>query len=209
VLALGFPSGSETREAGVGNLGLNDRASRLRSLSILVWSSSNVERLALRWVQQYITAFGGDPTKVMLCVSSQPFYVIVLTLSHSWGQSAGSISVGMQMITNNGDTEGLFRSAFLESGYMHSTGSLEDAQQYWDIYANAAGCGDSLGSAVVFDCLRNASTETLRTAAFQTPNYNSFEVCDFPSFSIATNINIIRLRSLSLSYGSRARMASS
>ena len=26
------------------------------------------ERLALRWIQKYITAFGGDPTKVTMCV---------------------------------------------------------------------------------------------------------------------------------------------
>ena len=26
------------------------------------------ERLALRWIQKYISAFGGDPTKVTMCV---------------------------------------------------------------------------------------------------------------------------------------------
>ena len=31
----------------------------------------------------------------------------------SWGQSAGAISVALHMITNGGDTEGLFRGAFM------------------------------------------------------------------------------------------------
>lgn len=26
------------------------------------------ERLALKWIQKYISAFGGDPTKVTMCV---------------------------------------------------------------------------------------------------------------------------------------------
>ena len=32
----------------------------------------------------------------------------------SWGQSAGSVSVSLQMLTNGGDAEGLFRAAFYE-----------------------------------------------------------------------------------------------
>jgi acetylcholinesterase len=83
------------------------------------------------------------------------------------------------MITNNGNNEGLFRSAFLESGYMHSTGSLEDGQQYWDVFAAGAGCGNFLGSAAVFDCLRNVSTDALRNATLLTPNFNSYEVRGF------------------------------
>ncbi|VDB90063.1 unnamed protein product [Peniophora sp. CBMAI 1063] len=40
--ALGFAGSAEVREAGIGNIGLHD------------------QRLGLRWVQQYISTFGGD-----------------------------------------------------------------------------------------------------------------------------------------------------
>lgn len=56
----------------------------------------NAERLALRWIQKYVSSFGGDPQKVTL-----------------WGESAGAISAALQMTTNGGDTEGLFRAAFM------------------------------------------------------------------------------------------------
>ena len=63
--ALGFPQGGEARTAGVGNLGLQD------------------QRQALRWVQKYIGAFGGDKNRVTLydvlprfCVASYASFVI-------------------------------------------------------------------------------------------------------------------------------------
>lgn len=44
----------------------------------------------------------------------------------SWGQSAGAVSVAMHMMAYDGDSEGLFRSAFMESGGPFDTGFLED-----------------------------------------------------------------------------------
>ena len=37
-------------------------------------------------------------------------------MGFSWGESAGAISVALQMVTNGGNTEGLFRGAFMQSG---------------------------------------------------------------------------------------------
>lgn len=34
----------------------------------------------------------------------------------SWGESAGAISVALQMLANGGNTEGLFRGGFMQSG---------------------------------------------------------------------------------------------
>jgi acetylcholinesterase len=49
-----------------------------------------------------------------------------LLFSHSWGESAGAISVANHLLTNNGDTEGLFRAAFMESGSPLPAGEVED-----------------------------------------------------------------------------------
>ncbi|KAE8237352.1 hypothetical protein A4X03_0g9144, partial [Tilletia caries] len=56
-------------------------------------------REALRWVQQNIDRFGGDPQRVMI-----------------FGQSAGAYAVGAQLLANGGDSEGLFQSAIMHSG---------------------------------------------------------------------------------------------
>lgn len=41
------------------------------------------EREALRWVQKHIAAFGGDPTKVTLFVTSLPSYLLIRAAHHS------------------------------------------------------------------------------------------------------------------------------
>lgn len=48
VSAFGFLASKEVRDAGIGNLGLQD------------------QREALRWIKRNIAAFGGDPDKVTL-----------------------------------------------------------------------------------------------------------------------------------------------
>ncbi|KAI0318923.1 carotenoid ester lipase precursor [Amylostereum chailletii] len=124
--ALGFLGGQEVKDAGIGNLGLQD------------------QRLALRWVQTYIGAFGGDPTKVMI-----------------WGQSAGAISVALQMLTNGGDTEGLFRAAFMQSGSPIPLGDIVGAQDTFDSVIAATNCTESSDK---LQCLREVPTDTLQAA---------------------------------------------
>ncbi|KAI9454048.1 Alpha/Beta hydrolase protein [Lactarius psammicola] len=124
LLAFGFLASQEVKDAKVGNLGLWD------------------QRLALRWVQKYIHAFGGDPSKVTI-----------------WGESAGSISVSLQMLANGGKTEGLFRAAFMQSGSPTPIGDITNGQQYYDELVERTNCS---GSSDTLACLRAASYEKLK-----------------------------------------------
>jgi hypothetical protein len=71
---FGFMPGKEIKAAGVGNLGLQDRRIKLHHMTCIHLTELNAERLALRWVQKYIGAFGGDPTKVTMYVLAL-FYI--------------------------------------------------------------------------------------------------------------------------------------
>ncbi|KAJ7609760.1 Alpha/Beta hydrolase protein [Mycena polygramma] len=129
--AFGFLASKEVRAAGVGNLGLQD------------------QRQAFRWVQKYISAFGGDPTKVTI-----------------WGESAGAISVGLHMVANNGDNEGLFRAGFMESGSPIPVGPLENGQKYYDAIVQQVGCNSA---ADTLACLRTVPYSTLKAAQDASP----------------------------------------
>nr|VWO95946.1 Carboxylic ester hydrolase (EC [Ganoderma boninense] len=137
VSAFGFLASQEVKDAGVGNLGLQD------------------QRLALRWVQKYISAFGGDPTKVTI-----------------WGESAGAISVALHLLTNGGNTEGLFRGAFMQSGSPIPIGDIVNGQADYDGLVAETGCS---GASNTLQCLREVDYKKLKTAVDATPNMFSYQ----------------------------------
>ncbi|KIY72788.1 carotenoid ester lipase precursor [Cylindrobasidium torrendii FP15055 ss-10] len=131
VSAFGFLASQEVKDAGVGNAGLHD------------------QRLAFKWIQKYIGAFGGDKSKVTI-----------------WGESAGAISVALHMISNGGDTEGLFRAGFMQSGSPIPVGDLTGGQKYYDDIADKTGCS---GAADSLQCLREVDYNTLKAAVDDSP----------------------------------------
>jgi len=135
--AFGFLASQEVKDAGVGNLGLQD------------------QRLALHWVQKYIGAFGGDPTKVTI-----------------WGDSAGAISAALHMLTNGGNPDGLFRAAFMQSGSPIPVGDITNGQVYYDALVDETGCSSASDT---LQCLREVPYETLLAAVNQSPGIFSFQ----------------------------------
>ncbi|KAL0577126.1 hypothetical protein V5O48_004879 [Marasmius crinis-equi] len=113
------------------------------------------QREALRWIQKYIGSFGGDPTKVTI-----------------WGESAGAISVALHMLADGGDTKGLYRAGFMQSGSPIPVGDITHGQKYYDSIVQDTGCS---GSADTLACLRTVSYTKLKAAIDKTPSIFSYQ----------------------------------
>ncbi|KAF7984173.1 hypothetical protein HWV62_16852 [Athelia sp. TMB] len=129
--AFGFLGGAEVKaEAVKGGNGAAVRNAGLHD-----------QRQAMYWVHQHIRSFGGDPSKVTLV-----------------GESAGSISISLQLLANGGDTGGLYRAAIVQSGSANSVPSLDAAsptiQRYFDDLTSRIACSNSTANSTAIECLR-------------------------------------------------------
>ncbi|KAG9033685.1 hypothetical protein FRB95_014474 [Tulasnella sp. JGI-2019a] len=151
----GFCQGVQCSANNATNLGLRDQT------------------LALRWVQDNIEAFGGDPEKVVFA-----------------GESAGAGSVAFHYfnpaLQGNSTSSALFRGAIMESGApsMFAIGYPNQAihQPAFNLIANLTGCSPNAtatahnattlttdtaaSNQAVFDCLKSANNEALFNATF-------------------------------------------
>ncbi|TBU30166.1 alpha/beta-hydrolase [Dichomitus squalens] len=149
---FGFLPGQEVKDAGVGNLGLQD------------------QRESLRWIQKYISQFGGDPERVTLV-----------------GLSSGGVSAALHTVINGGNSEGLFHGVWAESGAIQPAGWINDTvpQATYDNFVKAIGCS---GSADTLACARTAPVDVVTRAGLQgswTPHADGSFITDAPQKLLA------------------------
>lgn len=105
------------------------------------------QRAVMQWVQDHITAFGGDSANVTIV-----------------GESAGAISVTLHALSPGSD--GLFHRGIIESGVFGLLPTLEEAQEAGEALASSVGCADVDTAAA---CLRTKSFSELSQMAEPTP----------------------------------------
>ncbi|KAJ7149815.1 Alpha/Beta hydrolase protein [Mycena crocata] len=126
---FGFLPGTEVKKNGALNAGLLD------------------QDFALRWVNQHISKFGGDPSKVTI-----------------WGESAGAGSVLQHLIANNGQTKPqLFRGAISSSSFLPSQYRFDDRIPEI-LFSQVVAQSNCTASSDAMACLRAADATVLETA---------------------------------------------
>ncbi|RSL80534.1 hypothetical protein CEP51_006492 [Fusarium floridanum] len=127
----GFLAGKDVKEDGDLNVGLLD------------------QRMVLKWLQEHISKFGGDPDHVVI-----------------HGQSAGAGSVALQLVAYGGKDDSLFAGVISESTFMPGQPKYEDLEyQYEDILTKV----DCLDAKDRMACLRGKSSEELQALNRQGP----------------------------------------
>jgi acetylcholinesterase len=78
------------------------------------------------------------------------------------------------MVTNGGNTEGLFHGAFMESGAVIPMGDISLGQHDYDDLVRETGCD---GAEDTLECLRQLPFSTFKEAMDMSPGLISYRVC--------------------------------
>ncbi|KAF7342343.1 Carboxylic ester hydrolase [Mycena venus] len=166
--ALGFLAGKEAQAAGISNLGLRDQIS------------------ALKWVQKHISAFGGDPNRVVI-----------------GGLSAGAVSASFLSLNNNQNSNVLFRGAFLQSGHAFYAPPLSAGQFDYDELVAANNCTASNDT---LECLRRVPFESFMATVNKTADFFSYRSINLTWGPRVDGDVIVRDPWVSISRGSYAKI---
>jgi len=98
------------------------------------------------------------------------------------------MSAALQMVTNGGDTEGLFRGAFMESGAVIPNGDVSLGQQDYDNLVRAAGCA---GTEDTLECLRQVPFPALKEAMNMSPTVRSYRVSHYSPTPLSAITDLI------------------
>ena len=79
------------------------------------------------------------------------------------------------MLTNNGNQEGLFRAAVMQSGGPIPVGNIdsESGQHYYDLMVRETGCSNQSDT---LECLRRVPYLTFKAAMDKSPNFFAYQV---------------------------------
>lgn len=131
---FGFAQSAALNAAGSENAGLRD------------------QRLALEWVHNHISAFGGDPTNILI-----------------HGQSSGGLAVGMQMMAYGAAKPSPFQKAIGQSQILEGGITGNFTRVAMQNVISYLGCNTSdLDSDATVSCLRNTSMLDLSAAQVAT-----------------------------------------
>ncbi|KAL9069210.1 MAG: hypothetical protein Q9157_006241 [Trypethelium eluteriae] len=187
----GFTSGSASNPtndggnlAARGDVVVVDLAYRLSTLGFLplndgvhngnYWISDCIA--GLKWVQEYVESFGGDPTQVTI-----------------FGESAGALSV--QDLLESPEAAGLFHGAILQSDYYEPSVNISSAYSQSTIPILAeTGCNnatDQLACLQAYDPLQLLNLSTIANYPVVDGKYLTSPYFDFNSTSSASAINSV------------------
>ncbi len=111
------------------------------------------QRKVLRWVQKYISKFGGDPNHVVM-----------------GGASAGGGSVALQVAAYGGRDDNVFHATAAESQSFGAVRTIADSQYQYDQLVSRTKCtSKETGHTDTLACLRGLSTAALQTQNIGTP----------------------------------------
>lgn len=98
---------------------------------------------------------------------------ILIHSNHSFGESAGAISVSLHMLAFDGQTDGLFRAGLMMSGAPIPVGDITKGQKYYDALVEDTGCS---GARDTLGCLRTVPYLKLKAAINKSPSMFSYQV---------------------------------